>query len=115
MDCRISVIDLPKQNLMTKGTPLLTADNIQIVIDSCAYYHIDHPHLAHFRMSSLTEAVVKVSGGIIKNTVTNFTFQDLLEKRDKIAKDIEDQIEPIVEHWGVNIDKIFLKGNRSYI
>ena len=102
MDCRISVIDLPKQNLMTK-------DNIQIIIDSCAYYHIDHPHLAHFRMSSLTEAVIKVSGGIIKNTVTNFTFQDLLEKRDKIAKDIEDQIEPIVEHWGVNIDKIFLK------
>ncbi len=66
-------------------------------------------------MSSLTEAVIKVSGGIIKNTVTNFTFQDLLEKRDKIAKDIEDQIEPIVEHWGVNIDKIFLKGRHLLI
>lgn len=62
-------------------------------------------------MNSLHEAVVKVSGGIIKNTVTNFTFQDLLEKRDKISKDIEEQIDPIVAHWGVNIDKIFLKGS----
>jgi hypothetical protein len=53
-------------------------DNIQIIIDSCVYYHIDHPHLAHFRMSSLAESVIKVSAGIIKNTVTNFTFQDLL-------------------------------------
>lgn len=43
-------------------------------------------------MTSLTDAVMRVSGGIIKNTVTNFTFQDLLEKRDRIAKDIEDQI-----------------------
>ncbi len=78
VDCRISVIDLPKQNLMTKGITYAYTDNIQILIDSCAYYHISHPHLAHYRMSSLTEAVIKVSGGIIKNTVANFTFQDLL-------------------------------------
>lgn len=95
---------------MTRGTLISILDNINIVIDSCAYYHIDHPHLAHFRMHSLSQAVIKVSGGIIKNTVANFIFQDLLEKRDKISKDIEDQIEPIVEHWGLVIDKIFLKG-----
>jgi hypothetical protein len=29
-------------------------------------------------MGSLAEAVIKVSGGILKNTVANFTFQDLL-------------------------------------
>jgi len=88
-------------------------DNIQIVIDSCAYYHIDYPHLAHFRMTSLADAVLKVSAGIIKNTVTNFTFQELLEKREIISKHIEEQIDPIVAHWGLNIDKIFLKGKHK--
>lgn len=67
---------------MTKGNKVsLNADNISIVIDSCAYYHLDQPHLAHYRMVSLRQSVLKVSGGIIKNTISNFTFQELLEKR----------------------------------
>lgn len=89
----------------------MTRDNISIAIDSCAYYHLEKPHLAHYRMQNLQEAVQKVCGGIIKNTISNFTFQDLLEKRDDISRDIEEQIEPIVKYWGVIIDKIFLKGN----
>ena len=56
----------------------MTKDNISIIINSCAYYHLEQPHLAHYRMQSLREAVLKVSGGIIKNTISNFTFQELL-------------------------------------
>lgn len=69
------MVDLPKQHLMTR-------DNVSILIDSCAYYHIENPHLAIFRMSSLDGAISKVCGGIIKNTISNFTFQELLEKRE---------------------------------
>ena len=38
-----------------------------------------------------------------------------MEKREEIATDIAEQIEPIVENWGIDIDKIFLKGNHSLI
>lgn len=68
VDCRISVLDLPNQRLLTK-------DNIAITIDSCVYYHIENPHLAHFRMNNLVQSVTKISGGIIKNTIAQFTFQ----------------------------------------
>ncbi len=54
------------------------SDNISIVIDSCVYYHIENPHLATFRMSNVDQSVIKISGGIIKNTVAQFTFQELL-------------------------------------
>ncbi len=74
---------------MTKGKLNLTPDNIAITIDSCVYYHIQNPHLANFRMSSLVQSVTKIAGAIIKNTVAQFTFQDLLEKREDIANDIE--------------------------
>lgn len=70
----------------------MTRDNISIVIDSCSYFHLERPHLAEFRMERLREAVSKVCGGIIKNTISKFTFQDLLEKREDITKDIEEQI-----------------------
>lgn len=53
-------------------------DNISITIDSCVYYHIENPHLATFRMNDLVQSVLKVAGGIIKNTISQFTFQELL-------------------------------------
>lgn len=51
------------------------SDNISITIDSCVYYHIENPHLAQFRMNNLVQSVTKIAGGIIKNTVAQFTFQ----------------------------------------
>ncbi len=74
---------------MTKGNLNLIPDNISITIDSCVYYHIENPHLAQFRMTNLIQSVTKIAGAIIKNTVAQFTFQDLLEKREDIANDIE--------------------------
>jgi regulator of protease activity HflC (stomatin/prohibitin superfamily) len=61
-------------------------------------------------MNNLTQSITSISGGIIKNTIAKFTFQELLGKREEISKDIEMQIDPIAHHWGVDIDKIFLKG-----
>ena len=83
VDCRIAVIDLPKQRLMTKGTFLLmkSIDNISIVIDSCCYYMIKEPHIATYRIQNINQIIAKACGGVIKNTVSQFTFQELLEGR----------------------------------
>lgn len=68
---------------MTKGNfyYYINLDNISINIDSCVYYHIENPHLAIYRMNNLTQSIISISGGIIKNTIARFTFQELLEKR----------------------------------
>jgi hypothetical protein len=48
------------------------------MIDSCAYYHINSPHLAIYRMNNIIQSISSVAGGIIKNTIAKFTFQELL-------------------------------------
>lgn len=55
--------------------------------------------------------IKKVVGRIIKNTVTNFTFQELLEKKKEITDDIMKQVTPIIALRGLVIDKICLKSN----
>jgi hypothetical protein len=45
--------------------------------------------------------IEKACGGILKNTVSQFTFQELLEGRERISNDIEDQVRPIISHWGI--------------
>lgn len=54
---------------------------------------------------------MKISGGIIKNTIAIFTFQELLEKKAEITADIEKQVKPVIANWGIAIDNICLKSN----
>lgn len=78
-------------------------------MDSCIYYNIIHPHLNYFRVDNLDAALVKIAGGIIKNTIAIFTFQELLEKKADITADIEKQVKPVIANWGIAIENICLK------
>ena len=46
---------------------------------------------------------------MIKNTITHFTFQELLEKRAEITEDIMKQVGPIIALRGLAVDRICLK------
>ena len=60
--------------------------------------------------------IKKVVGRIIKNTVTNFTFQELLEKKQELTDDIMKQVTPIIALRGLVIDQICLKSSaRNYL
>jgi hypothetical protein len=39
---------------------------------------------------------MKIAGGVIKNTIAIFTFQELLEKKADITEDIEKQVKPVI-------------------
>lgn len=88
-------------------------DNISINVDSCVYYYISQPHLNYFRVDNLEAALMKISGGIIKNTIAIFTFQELLDKKAEITADIEKQVRPVIANWGIAIDNICLKSGPS--
>lgn len=79
------------------------------------YYHIAEPHLMFYRVDNLEGSLAKAVGGLIKNTVTAFTFQDLLEKKEELNEDITKQIQPTIKHWGIVIDNVLLKSKVIYI
>lgn len=82
---------------------------MSITVDSCLYYHVVQPHLTYFRVDNVEAALIKATGGIIKNTVAAFTFQELLEKKAAISEDVENQVKPIIKDWGIAVDSICLK------
>ena len=53
--------------------------------------------------------IKKVVARMIKNTITHFTFQELLEKRAEITEDIMKQVGPIIALRGLAVDRICLK------
>jgi regulator of protease activity HflC (stomatin/prohibitin superfamily) len=48
-------------------------------------------------------AIAEVTYAILKNTCGQFTLQDILEKRQALADDIEKQVDQYIEEWGVDV------------
>lgn len=93
---KIHVIDLARQNIITK-------DNVSINIDASAYYRVITARYAYYRVQNFTTAISEVTYAILKNTCGQFILQDILEKRQEIADDIEKQVDQYVSEWGVDI------------
>ncbi len=70
----------------------MTKDNILISIDAAVYYRIDNARYSTYRVQSIVSAVAEITYSILKNSTGNFILQDLLEKRNDIADDIEKQV-----------------------
>lgn len=50
---------------------------------------------------------------ILKNTCGQFVLQDLLEKRQEIADDIEKQVDHFVSEWGVDVKLLSHRSKKS--
>ena len=103
---KINVMDLSRQNIITK-------DNVSINIDAAVYYRVINARYAYYRVQNLNAAIAEVTYAILKNTCGQFVLQDLLEKRQEISDDIEQQVDQYVEEWGADVI-LFLSRSRKY-
>ena len=69
---------------------------MSISIDASVYYRVVNPRYAFYRVQNFNAAIMEVTYAILKNTCGQFILQDLLEKRQEIADDIEKQVDQYV-------------------
>lgn len=82
---------------------IITKDNVSINIDAAVYYRVINARYAYYRVQNFNVAIAEVTYAILKNTCGQFILQDLLEKRQEIADDIEKQVDQYVAEWGVDV------------
>jgi hypothetical protein len=68
---------------------------------------------AYYRVQNFNVAIAEVTYAILKNTCGQFILQDLLEKRQEIADDIEKQVDQYVSEWGVDVPLPPTRSRRS--
>lgn len=92
---------------------IITKDNVSISIDASVYYRRVNARFSHYRIQSVNAAIAEITYAILKNTCGLFILQDLLEKRQDIADDLERQVDKYVREWGVEVTVIKVRCTRS--
>lgn len=102
IDQRERAVDLPKQDVITK-------DNVQVQVDSMAYYEISDPKKAVYGIDDVLIAVNQLIKTVLRNVIGDTTLQEMLSGREAINRRLREQVENASGDWGITIRSVELQ------
>jgi regulator of protease activity HflC (stomatin/prohibitin superfamily) len=111
VDLRERAVDLPAQSVITK-------DNVQLEVDSMAYYEITDPAKAVYGVTDVVVAVNQLIKTVLRDVIGDTNLQELLSGRENINLKLRDQVSRASGDWGITIRSVELQSvnpPQSYI
>lgn len=102
---KLEIKEIPEQECFTK-------DNVSVSITSVVYYNIIDPEKAWYSVNNIHMAIAERTQTTLRDVIGSRVVQDIVEKREQIAEDIQSVISKTAYGWGVNIESILIKGIR---
>jgi regulator of protease activity HflC (stomatin/prohibitin superfamily) len=99
VDLRISTIDIPKQEVITK-------DNVPVQVNAVVYFRVEKPEDAIMKIQDYGYAVSQYAQTALRDVVGNISLDELLTERDKIAVDIQKIVDKETVEWGIDVTAI---------
>ena len=101
-DKRIITLDVSRQEVMTK-------DNISVSIDAVVFMKVVNTKNSLVNIQNVWNSVMKYSQTTMRDVVGNVELDELLARRDEIAKKIADIVDQGTQDWGVDITSVNLQ------
>ncbi|MGI6589397.1 MAG: slipin family protein [Candidatus Iainarchaeum sp.] len=102
VDVRTTVIDVPKQDIMTK-------DNISAIVNAVVYYRVSDAKKAIIEIKDYKYAVSQLAQITMREIIGETELDELLSQRDATAKKIEVILDEVTDPWGIKVESVELK------
>jgi regulator of protease activity HflC (stomatin/prohibitin superfamily) len=99
VDMRITTIDIPKQEVITK-------DNVPVGINAVVYVQVENPETATLKIQDYYYAVMQYAQTALRDVIGGIELDDLLTEREKIAEQIKTLVDKETGEWGINVTSI---------
>lgn len=101
-DKRVITLDVSRQEVMTK-------DNISVSIDAVVFMKIVNTKNSLVNIQNVWNSVMKYAQTTMRDVVGNVELDELLARRDEIARRIAEIVEEGTQDWGVDITAVNLQ------
>ncbi len=99
IDTRITTVDIPKQEVMTK-------DNVSVYVNAVIYMRVEDPVKAVLKITDYYYAVAQYGQTALRDVIGNVDLDELLTNREEIANEIKRIVDEETAEWGVDITAI---------
>lgn len=102
IDLRITTVDVPEQQVITK-------DNVTVGVDAVVYYRVFDPILAVIRVENYHYAVMMMAQTTLRDIVGQVELDDLLTRREELNKKLQKILDEVTDPWGIKVTAVTLK------
>ena len=102
LDLRTEVMDVPKQEVITK-------DNSPVFVDAIIYIKVTDPKNAFFEVTNYRLATVNLAQTTLRSVIGQMELDQILSNRENINVQLRDTLDENTDKWGVRVETVEIK------
>jgi regulator of protease activity HflC (stomatin/prohibitin superfamily) len=102
IDLRTQVLDVPKQEVITK-------DNSPTNVDAVIYIKIIDPKKAYFQVQNYRVATVYLAQTTLRSKIGDMVLDEILSQRERINVALRDVLDGETDKWGVKVEAVEIR------
>src|SRR5215468_72019 len=102
-------IDMREQFTELLPQPVITRDNVTIMVDSIIYWQITDPIKALYEVNDLVGGIIQLTITAMRNVIGELDLDHALTSRDTINSRLRGTLDDATHKWGVKVTRVELK------
>ncbi len=104
-----SMIDLREQVVSFNGAPVITEDNLVVLIDTVLFFQVTDPRAADYEIVSYHQAIEQLTATMLRSVIGSMDLEQTLTSRDKINNMLRGVLDDASGKWGIRVTRVEIK------
>lgn len=102
-------VSLKEQVADFEPQPVITQDNVTMMVDSVVFFEIFEPKLFTYGVERPIAAIENLSATTLRNIIGSMTLDQTLTSRDEINVQITSILDDATDKWGIKVNRVEVK------
>ena len=102
-------IDLREQVVSFKGAPVITEDNLSVLIDTVLFFQVTDPRAADYEIVNYIQAIEQITATMLRSVIGSMDLEKTLTSRDHINNMLRGVLDDASGKWGIRVTRVEIK------
>ena len=103
------LIDLREQVVAFKGQPVITEDNLVVLIDTVLFFQVTDPRAADYEIVDYIQAIEQITATMLRSVIGSMDLEKTLTSRDHINNMLRGVLDDASGKWGIRVTRVEIK------
>src|SRR5271163_1009152 len=102
-------IDLREQVVAFTGQPVITEDNLVVLIDTVLFFQVTDAKAADYEIVDYIGAIEQLTATMLRSVIGSMDLEQTLTSRDKINTALRGVLDDASGKWGIRVTRVEIK------
>jgi regulator of protease activity HflC (stomatin/prohibitin superfamily) len=102
-------IDLREQVVSFMGAPVITEDNLGVLIDTVLFFQVTDPRAADYEIVNYIQAIEQITATMLRSVIGSMDLEKTLTSRDHINNMLRGVLDDASGKWGIRVTRVEIK------